>query len=112
MKKRIKWFKLKNKDHMQAFKERMLRDMDMEMGDVNGWWNRVSESILRAGKEVLVGSSGKIWENKETWWFNAEVQQNAQATKMARKRLEVTRLDGDKEYYNSAARKKKNGSNC
>ena len=63
----------------------------MEMGDVNGWWNRVSESILRAGKEVLSESSGKIWENKETRWFNEEVQQKAQAKKMAKKRWEVTR---------------------
>jgi len=49
----------------------------MEMENVNGWWNRVSESILRAGKEVLGKSSGKILENKETWWFNEEIQQKA-----------------------------------
>ena len=97
--KRIKWFKLKNQDHKQAFKERVLRDMDMEMGDVSGWWNRVSENILRAGKEVLGESSGKIWENEETWWFNEEVQKKAQAMKMGKKRWEVTKLDGDKEYY-------------
>ena len=35
MEKRIKWFKLKNQDHKQAFKERVLRDMDKEMVDVN-----------------------------------------------------------------------------
>ena len=75
MEKRIKWFKLKNQDHRQAFKERVLRDMDMEMGDVNGWWNRVIESILRVGKEVLGESSGKIWENKETWWFKRKLKQ-------------------------------------
>jgi len=107
MEKRIKWFKLKNQDHKQAFKERVLRDMDMEMGDVNGWWNRVSESILRAGKEVLGESSGKIWENKETWWFNEKVQQKAQAKKMAKKRWEVTRLDGDKEYYKQCSKEAK-----
>ena len=42
--KRIKWFKLRNQDLKQAFKERVLRDMDREMEDVNGWWNRVSET--------------------------------------------------------------------
>ena len=107
MEKRIKWFKLKNQDHKQAFKERVPRDMYMEMGDVNGWWNRVSESILRAGKEVLGESSGKIWENKETWWFNEEVQQKAQAKKMKKKRWEVTRLDGDKEYYKQCSKEAK-----
>ena len=107
MEKRIKWFKLKNQDNKQAFKERVLRDMDMEMRDVNGWWNRVSGSIRRAGREVLGESSGKIWGNKETWWFNEEVQQKAQAKKMAKKRWEVTRLDGDKEYYKQCSKEAK-----
>ena len=51
----------------------------MDMEDVNGWWNRVSENILRAGTGILGESSGRIWENKETWWFNDEVQQKVQA---------------------------------
>ena len=107
MEKRIKWFQLKNHDHKQSFKERVLRDMDMDMKDVNGWWNRVSENILRAGTEILGESSGRIWENKETWWFNDEVQQKVQAKKMAKKRWEVTKLDGEKSLTNSAARKQK-----
>ena len=66
MQKRIKWFKLKNQDHKLAFKDRVLRGMDREMEDVNGWWKRVSGNILRAGKEIFGANSGKIWENKET----------------------------------------------
>ena len=86
MEKRIGWFKLKNQDHKQAFKKRVLKCMDSGMEDINGWWNRVSENILRAGNELLGESSGKIWENKETWWFNEEVQQKVQAKKMVKKR--------------------------
>ena len=85
MEKRIKWFQLKNQDLKRAFKERVLRDMDRDMEDVNGWWNRVSENIFRTGKEILGESSGKIWENKEAWWFNEEVQLKVQAKKMAKK---------------------------
>ena len=36
MEKRIKWFKLKSQDHKQAFKERVPRDMDIYMENVNG----------------------------------------------------------------------------
>ena len=85
MEKRIKWFKLKNQDLKQAFNERVLKEMDREMEDVNGWWNRVSENILRAGKEILGEGSGNIWENKEAWWFNEEVKQRVQAKKIAKK---------------------------
>ena len=107
MEKRIKWFKLKNQDHKQAFKERVLGDMDREMEDVNGWCNRVSENILRAGKEILGESNGKIWENKEAWWFNEEVQQKVQAKKMAKKRWEVTKLDGDRKRYKQCSKEAK-----
>ena len=47
-------------DYVQAFKERVITDMDMEMDDVNGWWDRMSENILRAGKEIPSESSGKL----------------------------------------------------
>ena len=85
----------------------------MEMEDVNGWWNRMSENILRAGKEILGESSGKLWENKETWWFNEEVRQKVQAKKIAKKRWEVTELDSDYEHCKQCSKEaKKNGSNC
>ena len=69
------------------------------MEDVNGWWNRKSENNLRAGKEILGESNGKIYENKEAWWFNEEPQLKVQAKKMAKKKWEVTKLDGNKEHY-------------
>ena len=58
------------------------------MEDVNGWWNKVSENILRAGKEIHGESCGKIWESKETWWFSEEVQQKVKTKKMVEKRWE------------------------
>ncbi|XP_063854808.1 uncharacterized protein LOC135096975 [Scylla paramamosain] len=104
---RIKWFKLKDQDLKHTFKDRLLSDLDIEIEEVNGWWNRVSETILRVGKEVLGESIGKIWENKETWWFNEEVQQKIQAKKMAKERWETTRLDIDKEYYKMCSKEAK-----
>ncbi|XP_063586290.1 craniofacial development protein 2-like [Penaeus indicus] len=58
--KRIKWFKLKDHDLKQQFKDRVLRDIDLEIEDVNEWWNRVSANIIGTRKEVLGETSGKI----------------------------------------------------
>ncbi|XP_063602487.1 craniofacial development protein 2-like [Penaeus indicus] len=81
--KRIKWFKLKDHDLKQQFKDRVLRDIDLEIEDVNEWWNRVSANIIGTGKEVLGESSGKIWEDREAWWFIEEVQEKVKTKKIA-----------------------------
>jgi len=82
---RIKWFKLKENDFQQEFKDRILRELSHDMVDVNTWWNDANSIILRAGKEILGESSGKVWENKEIWWFNEEVQEKVSAKKKAKK---------------------------
>ncbi|XP_037777009.1 craniofacial development protein 2-like [Penaeus monodon] len=66
---RIKWFKLKENDSQQEFKDRILRELSHDMEDVNSWWNGANSIILRAGKEILGESSGRVWEDKEIWWF-------------------------------------------
>ncbi|XP_063589595.1 uncharacterized protein LOC134766592 [Penaeus indicus] len=81
------------------FKDRVLRDIDLEIEDVNEWWNRVSANIIGTGIEVLGETSGKIWENREAWWFNEEVQKKVKAKKIAKKRWEETKLDHDRENY-------------
>jgi len=66
------------------------------MVDVNTWWNDANSIILRAGKEILGESSGKVWENKDIWWFNEEVQEEVNAKKKAKKKWEESKLDEDK----------------
>ncbi|KAK4324261.1 hypothetical protein Pmani_005101 [Petrolisthes manimaculis] len=63
------------------FKERVLNELEPQIIDVEDWWNRSSGVILRVAMEVLGESTGKIIENKETWWFNEEVQQKTQLKK-------------------------------
>ncbi|XP_063584628.1 craniofacial development protein 2-like [Penaeus indicus] len=57
--KKIKWHRLKDQEKKE---------------DLNSWWNETAEFVIRAGKEILRETSGKIWKDIETWWFNAEVQ--------------------------------------
>ncbi|XP_037791278.1 uncharacterized protein LOC119586600 [Penaeus monodon] len=83
---KIKWLKLKENYFQQEFKERILRELSHDMEDVNTWWNDASSIILRAGKEILGESSGKVWENKEIWWFNEEVQEKVSDKKKTKKK--------------------------
>ncbi|XP_037804915.1 uncharacterized protein LOC119599254 [Penaeus monodon] len=101
---RIKWFKLKENDFQQEFKDRILRELRHDMIDVNTWWNDANSIKLRAGKEILGESSGKIWENKEIWWFNEEVQEKVSTKQHSKKK------DKKKgEEVNAALKKMKNG---
>ena len=82
---KIKWFRLKDSELSRQFKARVLEEIVHEIEDVDEWRNRTAEMILRNGKEILEESSGKIFENKETWWFNQEVQPAQNKRKKQRK---------------------------
>ena len=49
--------------------------------DINEWWNRSNEIMLRIGNEVVGESKGKIMENNEAWWFSEEIQQKTELKK-------------------------------
>ncbi|XP_037772651.1 uncharacterized protein LOC119568265 [Penaeus monodon] len=77
--KKVKWHRLKDQEKKEEFKERVLGQISQEIEDLNSWGNEAAEFVIRAGKEILGETSGKIRKDKETWWFNDEVQQNKEA---------------------------------
>ncbi|XP_064106865.1 uncharacterized protein LOC135215843 [Macrobrachium nipponense] len=93
--KRIKWFKLKEIELCRQFKEKVLEELTHEIGDVDEWWNRTMEIILRVAREILGESSGKMFENKETWWFSEEVKDATKQKREAKKRWEGTQMEED-----------------
>ena len=96
---KVKWFKLRDRDVCAQFKTKALQKIDLEMNDLNAWWSRTKKALLDTGKEVLGESSGKIWENKETWWFNEEVQEVTKLKKQAKKKWEGSQLEEDRLAY-------------
>ena len=92
---RIKWFKLKENDLCREFKARVLEEITHEIVDVDEWWNRTMEIILRVAREILGESSGKIFENKETWWFKEEVKDATKQKRETKKRWEDTQMEED-----------------
>ena len=93
--KRIKWHKLKENELCRQFKARVLEEITHEIEDVDEWWNKTMEIILRIAREILGESSGKIFENKETWWFNEEVKEAITQKRDAKKRWEETQEEED-----------------
>ena len=65
MEKRIKQFKLKDQNLKQGFKDRVIRNIDMEIEDVSEWWNRLSENNLRVRNEIVNESNDKMRENNK-----------------------------------------------
>ncbi|XP_063602908.1 uncharacterized protein LOC134778904 [Penaeus indicus] len=67
----------------------------------------MAEFVIRAGKEILGETSGKIWKDKETWWFNAEVQRAITEKKEAKKKWEISPAERDKEEYKTKIKEAK-----
>ncbi|XP_037789210.1 uncharacterized protein LOC119584589 [Penaeus monodon] len=84
--------------------DRILRELSHDRVDVNTWWNDAKSITLRAGKEIFGESSGKVWENKEIWWFNEEVQGKMSAKKKAKKNGKKVNKMKTEQHINSVAR--------
>ncbi|XP_064107974.1 uncharacterized protein LOC135216529 [Macrobrachium nipponense] len=110
--KRIKWFKLKEIELCRQFKEKVLVELTHEIEDVDEWWNRTMEIILRVAREILGKSSGKMFENKETWLFNEEVKDATKQKREAKKKWEGTQMEEDWMVYKEANKLAKKTSSC
>lgn len=92
---KIKMWKLKNentrKKFENVFSERMM------LGD--GSWKQLEVNITEAGIEVCGETSGKRGRERETWWWNEEVQHKIKEKKTAYKLWQRSRNAEDKAIY-------------
>ncbi|XP_068211719.1 uncharacterized protein [Palaemon carinicauda] len=96
---KIKWWKLKEVKLRVLFKERVLEAVRLHE-DVQEWWTENSKVILRIGGEVLGKTSGRRAPNdKESWWWNDEVQERVKTKKEAKKKADLSGQEQDKENY-------------
>ncbi|XP_068205284.1 craniofacial development protein 2-like [Palaemon carinicauda] len=87
---KIKWWKLKEEELRVLFKERVLEAVRLH-DDVKELWTENSKVILRIGEEVLGKSSGRRPPNdKESWWWNDEVQEWVKTKKEANKKTDLS----------------------
>ncbi|KAK3545941.1 hypothetical protein QTP70_016955, partial [Hemibagrus guttatus] len=56
-------------------------------------WETTAEVIRETGRKVLGVSSGRRKEDKETWWWNEEVQDSIQRKRLAKKKWDMDRTE-------------------
>ncbi|KAK3521331.1 hypothetical protein QTP70_003177 [Hemibagrus guttatus] len=70
-------------------------------------WKTTAEVIRKTGRKVLGVSSGRRKEDKETWWWNEEVQGSIQRKRLAKKKWDMDRTEENKQEYNELQRRVK-----
>ena len=97
--------KLREKEIQNQFREKVLESGIMES---KGGYEAVANGIRDTARELLGAASGKGGrEDRETWWWNKEVQQAVKEKKEAKKQWDGARDDESKERYKKAKKKAK-----
>ncbi|KAK3572051.1 hypothetical protein QTP86_022280 [Hemibagrus guttatus] len=66
-----------------------------------------AEVIRETGRKVLGVSSGRRKEDKETWWWNEEVQDSIQRKRLAKKKWDMYRTEENRQEYKELQRRVK-----
>ena len=83
--KKIKWWKLKEPEAKRQFREKVMEEW-VEADSVQNWRRENSEVMRKAGEEMLGRTSGKrAPADKETLWWNDEVQRMVKRKKKLKK---------------------------
>ncbi|KAK3556476.1 hypothetical protein QTP70_008327 [Hemibagrus guttatus] len=70
-------------------------------------WETTAEVIRETGRKVLGVSSGRRKEDKETWWWNEEVQDSIQRKSLAKKKWDMDRTEENRQEYKELQRRVK-----
>ncbi|KAK3529362.1 hypothetical protein QTP70_029477, partial [Hemibagrus guttatus] len=70
-------------------------------------WETTAEVIRETGRKVLGVSSGRRKEDKETWWWNEEVQDSIQRKRLAKKKWDMDRSEENRQEYKELQRRVK-----
>ena len=69
---KIRWSKLKETSYQETFRQEVTRILGSKDG-LPDEWDKTAE-MLKTAKTVLGVTFGKRKEDRETWWWNEEVQ--------------------------------------
>ena len=100
LKKRLKTWKLKNEVTRTRFEEAFSHNL----GSGNGDWREVQESIMAAAEQICGRTTGRRGRERQTWWWNEDVQETVKKKKQAFKVWQRTKLNSDKEIYQTRKR--------
>ena len=98
---KIKWWNLKDQNKKITFQKDALEIINWNLEEVDNTWENVTNQIKEIAKRVLGESKGHKW-NKESWWWNDDIQEKVKLKRASYKSLHVCKNDENKEKYKFA----------
>ncbi|KAK3548620.1 hypothetical protein QTP70_015565, partial [Hemibagrus guttatus] len=104
--KKTKWWKLKKEECCEEFRQKLRQALGGQVVLPDDW-ETTAEVIRETGRKVLGVSSGRRKEDKETWWWNEEVQDSVQGKRLAKKKWDMDRTEENRQEYKELQRRVK-----
>ncbi|KAK3513312.1 hypothetical protein QTP70_009998 [Hemibagrus guttatus] len=104
--KKTKWWKLKKEECCEEFRQKLRQALGGQVVLPDDW-DTTAEVIRETGRKVLGVSSGRRKEDKETWWWNEEVQDSIQRKRLAKKKWDMDRTEENRQEYKELQRRVK-----
>ena len=98
---RIRWWKLKEDSIREDFKRRVGQTLGQTLPED---WKTTTTTFKEIAKSVLGSSSGRKKVDKDTWWWNPEVQTCIRSKKQTKKEWDLKQDDPSKVAYKMACK--------
>ncbi|KAK3537491.1 hypothetical protein QTP70_012118 [Hemibagrus guttatus] len=98
LEKKTKWWKLKKEECCEEFRQKLRQALGGQVVLPDDW-ETTDEVIRETGRKVLGVSSGRRKEDKETCWWNEEVQDSIQRKRLAKKKWHMDRTEENRQEY-------------
>ncbi|KAK3550569.1 hypothetical protein QTP70_000050 [Hemibagrus guttatus] len=104
--KKTKWWKLKKEECCEEFRQKLRQALGGQVVLPDDW-ETTAEVIRETGRKVLGVPSGRRKEDKETWWWNEEVQDSIQRKRLAKKKWDMDRTEENRQEFKELQRRVK-----
>ncbi|KAK3544508.1 hypothetical protein QTP86_013333 [Hemibagrus guttatus] len=104
--KKTKCWNQKKEECCEEFRQKLRQALGGQVVLPDGW-ETTAEVIRETGRKVLGVPSGRRKEDKETWWWNEEVQDSVQRKRLAKKKWDMDRTEENRQEYKESQRKVK-----
>ncbi|KAK3562881.1 hypothetical protein QTP86_011114 [Hemibagrus guttatus] len=96
--KKNKWWKLKKEEFCDEFRQKLRQALGGQVVLPDDW--ETTAEVIRVTRRKVLGVSSKVRkEDKETWWWNEEVQDSIQRKWLAKKKWHIDRTEENRQEY-------------